>query len=90
MCLSLTWIVCSYAQLTVRAWCLQRNGHCMFAPHQLQRQGGPVALGFKNWHEMWLNYTVFTTVRNPYNRAASSYDYMEAERKVTSCHDWQT
>jgi hypothetical protein len=31
--------------------------------------------------ELWMDYTVFALIRNPYDRAGSSYDYVLSRRK---------
>lgn len=54
----------------------------MFAINELQRQGAPHTFGFDTWQAMWRNYTVFALVRNPFDRAASAYDYIQSEREV--------
>ena len=45
-------------------------------------KAGPEAFGFQSFDELWEAYTVFALVRNPYQRAASSYDYILDRRKV--------
>jgi hypothetical protein len=46
---------------------------------------GVEALGYNTMEEMWMNYTVFALVRNPYDRAGSSYDYVLSRREKVRC-----
>jgi hypothetical protein len=46
---------------------------------------GANALGYQDFHALWMDYTVFTLVRNPYDRAGSSYDYLLSRRTVVRC-----
>ena len=45
----------------------------------------PQAFGYASFEELWQDYTVFTVVRNPYDRASSAYDYVLHRRKVCLC-----
>lgn len=55
---------------------------------------GAAAFGYADFDELWRDYTVFALVRNPYDRAGSSYDYILDRRQVrivprvhhASCH----
>ena len=63
--------------------CLQKQGHCFWWKDRLLGDG-PEALGYPTWDSLWQDYTVFAVVRNPFDRAASSYQYIYAERQVSS------
>jgi hypothetical protein len=39
-------------------------------------------LGYKSWEQLWAAYIVFAVVRNPYDRAGSSFDYLKMRRPV--------
>ena len=39
-------------------------------------------LGYESWDTLWADYTVFTMVRNPYDRAGSSFDYILGRHEV--------
>lgn len=63
---------------------------CMWHTNEIVR-AGPAAFGYTSFEAMWADYFVFTTVRNPYTRAASSYDYIYARHEVRAafvlgCH----
>lgn len=62
-------------------WCSQKRPHCLWQSAELAR-AGHAALGFDSWEALWRNYTVFTAARNPFTRAASSYDYIYARHEV--------
>lgn len=42
---------------------------------------GHKELGYESWEQLWADYVVITTVRNPYDRAGSAYDYILWHRK---------
>jgi hypothetical protein len=46
---------------------------------------GVQALGYNTMEELWMDYTVFALVRNPYERAGSSFDYLLSRRKKVRC-----
>ena len=52
---------------------------CSYRQYAVKRDG-LWKLGFDSWEELWKNYTVFSVARNPYDRAASAYDYLYARR----------
>lgn len=39
-------------------------------------------LGYESWQALWQDYTIFALVRNPYDRAGSSFDYILGRHKV--------
>lgn len=43
-------------------------------------------LGYESLETMWADYTVMALVRNPYDRAGSSYDYVLGRREVRQVH----
>jgi hypothetical protein len=44
---------------------------------------GLPSLGYASFEQLWADYIVFTLVRNPFDRAGSSYDYILGRRKVS-------
>ena len=62
---------------------LQNEPFCYLDNRQMQ-DIGLENLGYESWDALWQDYTVFTMVRNPYDRAGSSYDYLLKRRKVRS------
>eukprot|EP00892_Ulva_mutabilis_P012447 jgi/Ulvmu1/9575/UM054_0005.1 len=47
---------------------------------------GVQSLGYASWEALWADYTVMALVRNPYDRAGSSYDYTLGLRKAREGH----
>lgn len=43
---------------------------------------GLEALGYASWHALWEGYTIAGAVRNPYARAASTFDALLTRRPV--------
>lgn len=39
-------------------------------------EDGPAAWGYASFADIWADFTVFAVVRNPFERAASAYDYV--------------
>ena len=62
---------------------VQEAGHCFFWGHRFFSRDTK-KMGYSSWEALWKDYTVFGLARNPYDRAASSYEYMYSERRVRS------
>lgn len=62
---------------------LQKNPSCLWRVTDITRVGLS-KLGYGSFEEMWEDYSVLALVRNPYDRAGSSYDYTLGRRKVCS------
>lgn len=60
--------------------CVQIGPPCLWRNSDMVRVGGARAFGYGSWAELWRDYLVFAPVRNPYERAASSYDYIRSLR----------
>lgn len=65
---------------------LQAKEQCWWRLQDIaNRKGGTQALGARSVHELWQQFTVFTMVRNPYDRAGSAYEYLYSRRLVCCC-----
>jgi hypothetical protein len=67
-----------------------REQPCLWRPRHFEKLDIKGDLGFDSFAALWRDYTVVTIVRNPYDRAASAYDYCARGRhkasSVTSFH----
>lgn len=59
------------------------RGPCFYRQHHVTAFDAQY-WGYESWEELWMDYTVFTVARNPFDRAASGYDYI-LQRRVRSC-----
>ena len=55
------------------------KGPCFYRPGHVTTPGIE-HWGYRSWQELWMDYTVFTVARNPFDRAASAYDYITGRR----------
>ena len=53
-----------------------------FVDNRRMQAWGLQKLGYASWEALWGDYTVFASVRNPYDRVASAYDYIIGRREV--------
>jgi hypothetical protein len=60
---------------------VQARPWCAWHTNEIVR-AGPEAFGYSTFEEMWKDFFVFAAVRNPYTRAASSYDYIYGRHEV--------
>ena len=58
---------------------LQKSMGCLWTQDQMARLG-PQAFGYDSFDALWMDYTVFSSVRNPYDRAGSAYEYILQHR----------
>ena len=60
---------------------MQNKKFCYLDNKEMQKLGLE-ELGYDTWDALWSDYTVFSLVRNPYDRAGSSYDYILGRHEV--------
>lgn len=60
---------------------MQVTPNCLWRVSDITRIGLK-KLGYESFEEMWADYNVLALVRNPYDRAGSSYDYTLGRRTV--------
>ena len=59
--------------------CARLQGkRCLWTAYAIDQAGGPSKLGYKSWDEIWMHFFVFMPIRNPWDRAGSAFDYMQA------------
>lgn len=63
---------------------MQAGPPCLWRATDITRVGIK-SLGYESLEAMWADYTVMALVRNPYDRAGSSYDYILGRREVCCC-----
>lgn len=63
------------------------KGPCFWRPFHVTDLG-PDHWGYSSWREMWMDFTVFTVARNPFDRAGSAFDYILGRRvRGVCCYD---
>lgn len=60
---------------------MQATAPCFWTAEMLE-DVGVRALGYDSLEALWQDYFVFGSIRNPYERAGSAYDYILDRRKV--------
>ena len=59
---------------------MQEEADCFILGNAMAARHRPDYYNFTSWEDMWRDYTVFTIVRNPLDRAGSGYDYVNSRR----------
>ena len=67
---------------------VQETPNCLWRVSDITRNGLK-KLGYDSFEAMWADYTVLALVRNPYDRAGSSYDYTLGRRTVRPRTQWR-
>lgn len=60
---------------------MQAGPPCLWRATDITRVGIK-SLGYESLETLWADYTVMALIRNPYDRAGSSYDYILGRREV--------
>lgn len=60
---------------------MQNRSPCWWTTQSMY-SAGVESFGYESIEALWADYTVFTTIRNVYDRAGSAYDYLLGLRTV--------